>query len=44
MTKPTPTHLDYAEEAEAAQRAEAWPLGSTTYSHGLGCLAGVFLM
>lgn len=25
MTKPTPTHLDYAEEAEAAQRAEAWP-------------------
>jgi len=25
MTKPTPTHLDYAEEAEAARRAEAWP-------------------
>ena len=25
MSNPTPTHFDYAEEAEAAERAEAWP-------------------
>jgi len=25
MSNPTLTHPDYAEEAEAAQRAEAWP-------------------
>ena len=25
MPEPPTTHLDYAEEAEAAQRAEAWP-------------------
>jgi len=25
MTNTNPTHFDYAEEAEAAQRAEAWP-------------------
>jgi len=25
MPEPQTTHLDYAEEAEAAQRAEAWP-------------------
>ena len=25
MPKPQTTHLDYAEEAQAAERAEAWP-------------------
>jgi hypothetical protein len=25
MTQSNPTHLDYAEEAESAERADAWP-------------------
>ena len=38
MPKPTPTHLDYAEEAEAAQRAEAWPQAAALWSRAADML------
>ena len=38
MSKPTPTHLDYAEEAEAAQRAEAWPQAAALWRRAADAL------
>ena len=38
MTQPKTTHLDYAEEAEAAQRAEAWPQAAALWRRAADAL------
>jgi len=37
MTKPTPTHLQYACEAESAERAEAWPQAAALWRRAAEC-------
>ena len=38
MAKRRTTHIDYAEEAEAAQRAEAWPQAAALWSRAADVL------
>jgi len=37
MTKPTPTHLQYADEAESAERAEVWPQAAALWRRAAEC-------
>ncbi len=36
-----PTHLDYAEEAESAQRASAWPQAAALWQRAIDCAEGL---
>ena len=38
MAEPKTTHVDYAEEAEAAQRAEAWPQAAALWRRAADAL------
>jgi len=38
MPEPRTTHLDYAEEAQAAERAEAWPQAAALWRRAAECL------
>ena len=38
MPDPQTTHLDYAEEAQAAERAEAWPQAAALWRRAAECL------